>query len=745
MIWENIAYFIKILLLYTGLTFVLPWYVLYPMKKNQKLPYRALIYFVVSNLYLFTVGYLLGFLHVFSRVLVILLVMVLPIGIGTYQRRKQYQVLLEHATNDAFMLATGECGYRLYFRKVRLFCLDKLIGIFYGTTTDEGKKRFRWQGFFLFLLIAGTVFFFLSHKFHSYGLNTSDEEVHLYWVQSVIANNMFPDGMYPHGLHHVLAIMISTFDLTAARTIILFAGVTIVVLFLVLYLTLTQLFASKMAVFFGMMIYVISNLVISEERLAFTLPMEYGLAAIFLLLFGLVSYVKHHRKSDLLLVAGSIAITLSCHFYVTIYAAFLCLIFGIVYLVPMIRRKALLPILLAGVLGIGLAIVPFGVGKLLGYPFEQSMDWAMRVISESVEDEQNSISEEENSLEATNQDNELVSNTQNNTNEDISLQQDTIKKSWKERFEDGIHWVFTKAMRFWVVLSVVILIAIIGIIFLFYKEKRERGYLYLTISIWWCISFLLSITYFLGVPNVIEVKRAVTFFSYTSIVIYAMPFELIYLLLTDRRKWDEAANLVLGASGALLILYFVQTGQVREQPIYWEFQTDGAMKTCLNLIEEKEDKSWTVVSTVNERSTILNDGYHYELLDFVEALDAYTEDSVIQIPTRYVYFIIEKHPLIYQSHKVGDELKKNNPRVNVAGIDRELKETKYQQNRSELYLNERLSIMSKAYYWARTYKEYFPQEMRVYYEDEDVVVYEIKQDEYALNNFSIDYKREIVK
>ena len=34
---------------------------------------------------------------------------------------------------------------------------------------------------------------------------------------------------------------------------------------------------------------------------------------------------------------------------------------------------------------------------------------------------------------------------------------------------------------------------------------------------------------------------------------------------------------------------------------------------------------------------------------------------------------------------------------------------------------------------------YFPDQMSIYYEDMDIIIYEIKQNMYALNNFAIDY------
>ena len=51
----------------------------------------------------------------------------------------------------------------------------------------------------------------------------------------------------------------------------------------------------------------------------------------------------------------------------------------------------------------------------------------------------------------------------------------------------------------------------------------------------------------------------------------------------------------------------------------------------------------------------------------------------------------------------------------------------------------RHALMSKAYFWAEKYMTYFPDQMSVYYEDINIIIYEIKQNMYALNNFAIDY------
>jgi F0F1-type ATP synthase gamma subunit len=46
-------------------------------------------------------------------------------------------------------------------------------------------------------------------------------------------------------------------------------------------------------------------------------------------------------------------------------------------------------------------------------------------------------------------------------------------------------------------------------------------------------------------------------------------------------------------------------------------------------------------------------------------------------------------------------------------------------------------LQAKANAWAQEYMRNFPDEMTVYYEDDDITVYRLKQNPYELNNFRI--------
>ena len=49
-------------------------------------------------------------------------------------------------------------------------------------------------------------------------------------------------------------------------------------------------------------------------------------------------------------------------------------------------------------------------------------------------------------------------------------------------------------------------------------------------------------------------------------------------------------------------------------------------------------------------------------------------------------------------------------------------------------------VMSRMYYWAQAFMELYPNEMKVYYEDNKFICYKIEQNMYHQYNFAIDYR-----
>ena len=189
--------------------------------------------------------------------------------------------------------------------------------------------------------------------------------------------------------------------------------------------------------------------------------------------------------------------------------------------------------------------------------------------------------------------------------------------------------------------------------------------------------------------------------------------------------------------------YIGMNGMEKELPTVYYFQTTGAMKATCDIIKHYEKDSWTIVSPVNETTLTYNHGYHYELWDFITELEHYQEGMELYIPTEYVFFYVEKMPIqLYgYSFSVNDKILRKRDSVSVEAAMGEIGHD--YKKADEYYKYKRMQLMSRMYYWTKAYQKYFPDEMTVFYEDDEIVVYRLKQNTYALNNLAINYRKEL--
>ena len=124
--------------------------------------------------------------------------------------------------------------------------------------------------------------------------------------------------------------------------------------------------------------------------------------------------------------------------------------------------------------------------------------------------------------------------------------------------------------------------------------------------------------------------------------------------------------------------------------------------------------------------------WHYEVIDFLQGMEDYEEDYEMYIPTQYVFFFVEKVSVNYAYGEFTDI----DATVSEEWASMELPG----KNSLDQYQGtNRMIVNSRMYYWAQEYMRRFPNEMKVYYEDDEFICYYIEQNEYYLNNFAIDY------
>lgn len=124
-------------------------------------------------------------------------------------------------------------------------------------------------------------------------------------------------------------------------------------------------------------------------------------------------------------------------------------------------------------------------------------------------------------------------------------------------------------------------------------------------------------------------------------------------------------------------------------------------------------------------------GQHYETITFLRYLKYAAQGQRIIIPTKYVYFYIEKIPLDYTVCYAdsGQSISRTGAAKTLpssAGINPYKGESRW-------------IVMSKMYYWAEQFRKLFPQDMTVYYEDDEFICYQLIQNESSPFSLSIDY------
>ena len=144
-----------------------------------------------------------------------------------------------------------------------------------------------------------------------------------------------------------------------------------------------------------------------------------------------------------------------------------------------------------------------------------------------------------------------------------------------------------------------------------------------------------------------------------------------------------------------------------------------------------QNNKWTIVSANDELRMTEKYGRHTETIDFLEDMEHWNKTKEVTIPTDRVYFYIEKQPLNYANGYGGK----------IPAVSEEQAEKELPPNSGISAYNgtRRAVTMSRMYYWAQKFKELYPNEFKVYFENDRFVCYYIEQNVYSLYNFAIDY------
>lgn len=379
---EAIWYVIAIGLSYFILTFAMPAVFFYRYLKAKPFVVRIAVYQAVGNGYLLFWGFVLSFLNIWSRPLVFSLVIVLPLLAKLLIfRRDLIHLVLDYYQDKRAKVVTA----RGTLRSIRRWASHKLKEAYY--------RYIRYHYLEILILLALAVFavwFYGYFKFHYMTYANSDEATHLFWLNALFGKDPFPVGMYPHSIHFMMAALHSICGLQTILINHYFSLIIMLMIHFMIYAAVKAFFRSAPAAVLAVGFFLLTDM-FYPQRYHSTLPMEFGMIAMLVMIILLNEFMKTRTKLFMWIAALSMGLTFHAHGYVSIFIIFIWLAFILIYLKTIIRLKVMLRSLLIILLAFVIAVGPFGAGLLLGQKLEQSINWAMQTAGIEAEENAESL------------------------------------------------------------------------------------------------------------------------------------------------------------------------------------------------------------------------------------------------------------------------------------------------------------------------------------------------------------------
>ena len=764
----NVIQFMQLFIGYIVFTVGLPAFVFYRKAKRFPAAVRFLIYFTIGNFYVINLVQVLELLHISYRITLSLFTFI-PV------------ILL--------MIKMYHIPVISYMKKILSECKHYIL-------RELGFKSFmrhRWQEIKVFLrVVRRNVFRLLKENFldipfllifawllwkicgpgilHNWGYGASDIPVHNYWINGLIENNIYIAGIYPMGMHCMLYYLATMLGIPVYVTLRLFWLVQYSMIGMMSLLFLKGHCKTRFLPYLGLFLFVGAKYFngISYSRYGATLPQEFGMLYILPSIFFVMEFFKTRKEEldgginrirctsswYLLGFAMSFSLTLTSHFYDTIIAGVICIGIAVGYGYWFWRKEYFFRIMLSGIVSVLMAFLPMAAAFLTGKELQGSMYWAMsiiglrdytvlifRIICIGVvamtvggivfvvrEIRKGKISFEDKNIPVYPM---LIKGVLQLCG--LLPLAVIVLIGWKYR--GTILWG-SKYNSFAVSNMNLLLYGIgaalcIGLILRFVIEPM-RGSGIISIVIAEIMLGLVLVSGSLGWPMLMEPYRTSVYFAYLIPVglVMTMDGAVNILLLARLPKVQQMIGLILTA---LVMICSTKYNWMRGSFGGGGLEMNEAILCTTNILKDNkgQNNTWTIVSANDELRMIEEYGRHTETIEFLEGMEYWNPTKEVTIPTEKVYFYIEKKPLNYANGYAGEI-----PEVSEEQAQQELPKN----SGLSAYNGPRRSItMSRMYYWAQKFMELYPNELKVYYENDRFVCYYIEQNVYRLYNFAIDY------
>lgn len=773
--------FLGIFAVYTGVTLALPALMFRRILRGRSLAEQFLMCYTFGNFYIINIVFLLQLLHISNFFTLAGLTAVLSIVIGGRVNR----IPLKQQAGNTWHLFGKLLRGRMKLKSAIFLFLGKcaegikrLVKFFYRHIVKNPIQS-------MLLLGIGVCLCWIYGRqiILVYGYRASDIPVHMSWINEMSRGKIFAKGVYPFGFHCMIYYLHAVFRFDTYVILCQFFFAQVIFMHLVLLAMLKQLCKTKYIPYIGTFVFLLGNFWSGQtySRFYATLPQEFGMIFVIPSIYFLIRFfqIPKQKLADketrltLQCFAMAFSLTLAIHFYGTMIAGLCCIGIACGFCFRFLRKEYFCRIMFTGICSVFLAVLPMGIAFATGTPLQGSLGWGLSVINggkSSSSTEAEAETDEAETLEVSTgddkntvrvvkpdgtvmeidvsdlpsaQENESGGQMQTETTapavpkvsfgEKIRKIPGKAKNALSEMSSRILEFIIKRDVKNigYMILASFALLLLLGFIFCVFRQTEYGAMLMSMGFCMWIVTILLCAGVF-GLPPLMDGARCSIYYVYLlSAALTALADGLLYMVL-PLRKLRLVRNAVSLAVTAAVLMGMFQNHMIKQSDFSSGFVMNGAITCLSNIIHENEDKTWTIVSANDETQMGLDHGWHYETITFLRGMETLEKNTKVIIPTKTVYFFIEKIPGDYAVSyaKSGQSISRKGASrslPNVGGIG--------------MYQGEgRWIVMSRMYYWAQAFMELYPNEMKVYYEDNKFICYKIEQNMYHQYNFAIDYR-----
>lgn len=759
---------------YTGITVLLPEIMFRRILKGRRLSEQFLMSYTFGNFYIINIVFALQLLHISNFLTLTAVTVLMSILIGLKVNRISLRRKLAEGKKIFCRLSDGSLGIRSAVGKLVRWIADVcrcLAEIFYKYIV---KKPI--QNMFI-LLILGAMFWIYGRQIIlAYGYRASDIPVHLSWINQMSRGKIFSKGVYPFGFHCMIYYLHTVFRIDTYVILCEFFFAQAIYLHAVLLAMLKLLCKTKYLPYIGVFTYIVGNFWAGQtySRFYSTLPQEYGMIFVIPSVYFLIRFFQIHKENlkdretrrILQCFAMAFSLTLAIHFYGTMIAGLCCIGIAMGFCFRFVKKEYFCRIMVTGILSVALAVLPMAIAFAGGTPLQGSLGWGMSVINgtqNNTSDTANTSSD--NKVKVTGEDGKtveidvsklpsakkdettvVVEQKKPSLGDRIRTVTDKIKvisdkiKDMPNRLSKVVRTMSIRIRNIvipvdWQKMGTAVMAAYagllsLGLVFCAFR-KTEYGAALMSVGFCMLILTVLLCAGPFGLPTLMDAARCSIYYAYLLPVAGVVLADGILCFMTIPQIFRNSKNVLSLGISVIILIVLLQKDLVKNPEFSSGYVTNGAITCLTNIIRDNEDETWTIVSANDETQMGLDHGWHYETITFLRQLEKIDENTKILIPTKNIYFFIEKIPLDYSVSYAGSGQsisKKGASQIlpNVGGI--------------RMYQGEnRWIVMSRMYYWVQAFMKKYPNEMKVYYEDDQFICYRIPQNMYHQYNFAIDY------